>query len=161
MSNVVAVGLGEFAVSDNRRDVIKTYGLGSCIAVIVYNRRRRYAGLLHVVYPDSAGNETRANNQPAYYVNTGVPLFLKKMGLPGNGNKRDVLVRLAGGANVMDTQGRFNIGKRNTLAVKRELWKVGLGVYSEDIGGTISRTTWIDVSTGEMTISSGSATWTL
>ncbi len=30
-----AVGIGEYVVSQDAKDEIKTYGLGSCIAVIV------------------------------------------------------------------------------------------------------------------------------
>lgn len=161
MKNIVSVGLGELAVSDRPGDEIKTYGLGSCIAVVIYDRKRRIGGLLHVVYPESSVNEKRAIEQPGYFADTGVPLILRKMGLPGNANKRDILIRLTGGANMMDAEGRFNIGKRNLLAVKRELWKAGLGVYAEDAGGTISRTTWIDVGSGEMAIANGSNKWTL
>lgn len=161
MNNVISVGIGELAVSNRPNDTIKTYGLGSCIAVVIYDRRLRVGGLLHVVYPESSSNGERAVNQPAYFVDTGVPLLLKKMGLPGARNKREILIRLAGGASMMDPNGRFNIGKRNALAVKRELWKAGLGVYAEDIGGTISRTTWIDIAGGEMTIVNGTNTWTL
>jgi chemotaxis protein CheD len=161
MSSIVPVGLGELAVSDRQADVIKTYGLGSCIAVVIYDRTRSLGGLLHVVYPESSVNPRRANDQPAYFADTGVPLLLTKMGLPGTANRRDILVRLTGGANMMDAEGRFNIGKRNLLAVKRELWKAGLGVYAEDSGGTMSRTAWIDIESGEMTVANGSRTWNL
>ena len=161
MNDIVSIGIGEFAISNKQDDTLKTYGLGSCIAVVIYDRRRRLGGLLHVAYPESSVNERRAVEQPAYFADTGVPLFLKKMGLLGNVDKRDILVRLTGGANMMDAEGRFNIGKRNLLSVERELWKAGLGVYAEDAGGTISRTAWMDMETGRMTVANGSKEWTL
>ena len=37
-----------------------------------------------------------------------------------------MMVRLAGGAQVMDQQGVFNIGKRNYLAARKILWKAGV-----------------------------------
>ena len=76
-------------------------------------------------------------------------------------NRRDLMFRLAGGANVMDEGGRFNIGKRNALAVKRELWRLGYGVKSEDVGGNISRTISLSVASGTVIVSSAGNQWEL
>jgi chemotaxis protein CheD len=62
---------------------------------------------------------------------------------------------------MMDENERFNIGKRNVLAIKRLLWQAGLGVLKEDIGGMISRTVSLSVSTGELTVSNGTKKWNL
>lgn len=161
MSGTVSVGLGELAVSSDEGDTLKTYGLGSCIAVIVYDRRRHRGALLHVVYPESSSNPQRAERQPAYFADTGVPLLLREFAHGGPVDRRDLVIKLAGGANMMDTEGRFNIGKRNALAVKKALWALGLGVQAEDVGGTIGRTVWIDVATGVTTVANGSRRWAL
>ena len=161
MSGPVSVGLGELAVSSDPGDTLKTYGLGSCIAVVVYDRRRRCGGLLHVVYPESSSNAQRVERQPAYFADTGVPLLLRYFAQSGAIDRRDLVIKLVGGANMMDTEGRFNIGKRNALAVKKALWGLGLGVHSEDVGGTIGRTVWIEVATGATTLANGSRQWQL
>ena len=57
-----AVGIGEYVVSQDAKDEIKTYGLGSCIALIVYDWRRQMGGLLHVAYPESSVNPEQGHN---------------------------------------------------------------------------------------------------
>ncbi len=61
----------------------------------------------------------------------------------------------------MDEAGHFNIGKRNALAVKRELWRLGYGVKNEDIGGSISRTISLSVASGAVIVSNGGNQWEL
>ena len=71
-------------------------------------------------------------------------------------------MKIAGGANVMDAENVFNIGKRNLLSVRKHLWKNRLSPGSEDVGGEISRTMSIDVDTGKVTLYSPSkGEWTL
>ena len=54
----------------------------------------------------------------------------------------------------MDPNNTFSIGKRNILAIKKILWKFGMGAVAEDVGGGISRTVSVDVDGGRVTISS-------
>lgn len=48
----------------------------------------------------------------------------------------------------MDENGVFNIGKRNHLALRKILWKAGVIVHAEDVGGSTSRTVRLEVATG-------------
>ena len=161
LNGVRSVGIGEYVVSQDVNDEIKTYGLGSCIAVMVYDWRRQKGALLHVAYPESSVNPERAKTQPGYFADTGVELLMKVFTRNHSPNRRDLIFRLAGGANVMDEEGRFNIGKRNTLAVKRELWRLGCGVKSEDVGGNISRTISLSVASGTVIVSNAGDKWEL
>ena len=77
VNGVRSVGIGEYVVSQDAKDEIKTYGLGSCVAVIVYDWRRQKGGLLHVAYPESSVNLERAKTQPGYFADTGVELLMK------------------------------------------------------------------------------------
>lgn len=161
MNRVRAVGIGEWVVSDDMNDKIKTYGLGSCIAVLVYNWRQRVGGLLHVAYPESSVNPERAKTQPGYFADTGVELLIKEFIRHHSPKRSDLIIRLTGGANIMDEAGHFNIGKRNALTVKRELWRLGYGVKSEDVGGSICRTVSLSVASGTVMISNGGNQWEL
>jgi chemotaxis protein CheD len=49
---------------------------------------------------------------------------------------------------VMDREGVFNIGKRNYLALRKILWKAGVLVQAEDVGGNDSRTVRLEVGSG-------------
>ena len=161
MNGVRSVGIGEFIVSQDVKDELKTYGLGSCVAVIVYDWRRQMGGLLHVAYPESSVNPERAKKQPGYLADTGVELLMKEFTRHHSPARRDIILRLAGGANVMDEAAHFNIGKRNALAVKRELWRLGYGVKNEDLGGSLGRTVSLSVDSGTVIVSNGGEKWEL
>ena len=156
----IHVGIGEYHVSSKADDVIKTFALGSCVAVIVYDRVQKRAGLIHFALPDSSINLIKAQEKPGYFVDTGMPKFLQSMRVNGS-NRRDVSIKLAGGSMIMDTEKRFDIGKRNVLAIKKYLWRYQLGTIAEDIGGDISRTVSLSVASGEVVISSSGQTWGL
>lgn len=159
MANI-NVGIGEWAVSTEASDTLKTYALGSCVAVLIYDSKTRVAGMIHVALPESGVDQERARVQPGYFADTGLPLMIEEMKKLG-ATRAHIWVKLAGGSSVMDSVGLFDIGKRNILAVKKQLWRSTLGPIAEDVGGTISRTVSLSVATGETTLSSGNRSWTI
>jgi len=152
--STVLVGIGEYAVSNRPGDVVKTMALGSCVAILVYSPKYLVAGMAHVALPDSSIGSDRARNLPAYFADTAVPALFNKFKEFGISKNSDILIKLAGGASIMDPNGTFNIGKRNVLAVRKILWKYRLGARKEDVGKDYSRTVSIAVDTGGVTISS-------
>ncbi len=50
----------------------------------------------------------------------------------------------------------FDIGKRNHLALRKILWKNGMFIDSEDVGGSSPRNMFMNIATGAVTIRSGS-----
>ena len=59
---------------------------------------------------------------------------------------------------MLDSHGIFQIGKRNYLAARSILWKAGLLIGAEAVGGEVSRTTRLEVSSGRMWIREGAGT---
>ncbi len=154
MATLVA-GIGDLVASKSQSDELKTFALGSCVAVIVRDPTSFITGLLHIALPDNAVNLDKAALTPAYFANTGIPLLFNKMkelGLNRMGNH--LMIKLAGGANISDENNVFNIGKRNILAVKKILWQMGMGPVAEDLGGNISRTVTVNVNTGKIVVTS-------
>jgi chemotaxis protein CheD len=153
----INVGIGEYAVSKNPEEKIKTFGLGSCVAIIVLDPKARSVGLMHIALPDSSINPEKAEKLPGYFADTGIPFLLSEMAkLGSNANGQGLIFKLVGGAQVMDPNQRFNIGKRNVITIKKILWKHNLAVVAEEVGGNISRTVDVDAGTGRVTISQGS-----
>jgi chemotaxis protein CheD len=152
------VGIGEWKVSSDPEAVIKTFALGSCVAVIIYDSKRKIGGLIHVALPDSSIDAARGRSQPGYFADVGLPLMIEEMKKLGV-DRAHVWVKLAGGAAMLDPAGLFDIGKRNILAVKRVLWRSSLGPLAEHTGGEISRTVSLSVADGATVVSSGSQKW--
>ena len=151
----IYVGVGEIATSRNPENVLVT-SLGSCVAVIMLAPGVRAAGMAHIALPSSSVNVEQSRSKPGYYADTGIPRLLAEMDkLYGGKSKRGrLLVKLSGGANIMDPNSTFDIGKRNVLAIKKILWENRLGVLVEDIGENISRNVRVSVDTGKVVVKS-------
>ncbi|HXJ42968.1 MAG TPA: chemotaxis protein CheD, partial [Bryobacteraceae bacterium] len=108
----LVVGVADCCVTSDISASIVTYALGSCIAVTIHDPVARVGGMLHLMLPESSLDATKAGRNPYMFADTGIPLLFKKAYGAGAEKKR-LVVRLAGGAQVMDDAGVFNIGKRN------------------------------------------------
>ena len=149
----VPIGIGELKISNVAGDVLRSYGLCSCIGLVVLAPRQRTVGMLHVALPESKINLQLAKDQPGMFADTGIPFLLQEMERFGC-SISDMVIKIAGGASVMDPGATFEIGKRNILAVKKTLWRYRLGPVAEDVGDVISRTMSVSVDTGIVTVSS-------
>ncbi len=158
--NVIYVGVGEYAASKTPGQIVKTLALGSCVAVVILDVKNKSVGLLHVALPESSINKKRAEEKPGMFADTGIPKLLEEMKKIGYDEKSRLIVKLAGGASIMDTNNTFRIGKRNVLAIRKTLWRFRLGSIAEDVGGNISRSVSIEMNTGKVIISSpGRGEW--
>ncbi len=162
MSQLI-LGVGDLGASKTSGGSVKTFALGSCVSVLLLDPKVRAVGMVHVALPESKINQTKAQSKPGYFADTGIPTLLQEMAKLGcNPRGQGMIVKLCGGANVMDPNDTFNIGKRNALAVKKVLWKYGMGAVSEDLGGNFSRTVTVFVDTGDVLLSSpGRPDWKL
>lgn len=155
----VVVGIGELAVSSDVDAAVITHALGSCVAVCIWDPAAMVAGLLHVLLPDSRINPERARAQPAAFADTGIPLLFHTAYAQGLDKKR-CRVRLVGGASVNGMPpSEAAVGKRNVLAARSLLWKNGVLIDREIVGGNEARTVTLQVADGKMRIGSGRS-WT-
>ena len=145
--STLVVGLGDIKVSKNPNDIIKAYALGSCIGIVAIATRMRVMGLAHVVLPNSKTDPDKARLKPGYFANTAVPALLKEFERRGLRSPRELMIKLVGGASIMDQNRTFDIGKRNLLAVRKELWKNKLVPVAENVGLDFSRTVVATVDT--------------
>ena len=152
MPNRIVVGIGEFAVSKDPEAVVITHALGSCVAVCLWDEAAGVAGLIHVLLPDSRINPERAQTQPAAFADTGIPLFFREAYRHG-AQKQRCRVRLVGGADVANMGGGQAVGRRNVQAARALLWRNGVLLTGESVGGTAPRTVLIAVGTGQTQVS--------
>jgi len=162
MSQII-LGVGDYGASNSPGEDVKTFALGSCVSVVLLDPKTRTVGMVHVALPESSINQAKSREKPGYFADTGIPALLAAMVKFGcNPKGKGMVVKLCGGANVMDTNDTFQIGKRNALSIKKILWKYGMGAVSEDLGGNFSRTVTVSVDTGEIILSSpGRPNWKL
>lgn len=150
----LVVGIGECTVTDRPDDVLVTHALGSCIAVCIHDPATHVAGLLHFLLPDSRINMVRAREQPAAFADTGIPALFQMAGELGLQKSRTI-VRLAGGAEIGGTGAAFDIGRRNLVAARSLLWRWGVLIKAEAVGGRAVRTVTLSVKDGRMQVATG------
>jgi chemotaxis protein CheD len=146
---MLTVGIADCQVSRDPASVIITHALGSCIAVSIYDPMTRVGGLLHFMLPESSLDREKAQKRPFMFADTGIPALFHAAYAAGAEKKR-LIVRVIGGAQVLDSQGVFNIGKRNYLACKKILWSAGVLIDAEEVGGSASRTVRLDLANGKV-----------
>jgi len=150
-SQKVIVGVADLAVSNNQNVILTTYSLGSCLGVAIYDPLTRVGGLLHAMLPDSAIDPAKAADQPAMFLDTGIPaLFRAAYEL--RADKHRVLIYLVGGAQIMDNSGFFNIGKRNLQSAAELFQKHGLRIHAEQSGGLVNRTVYLNLATCDVSL---------
>ena len=150
----ILVGIGGIGTSRNPGDTLVTMALGSCVAIVAHDPSTGVTGMAHVALPGNPRDKKRSQPR-GYYADSAVPELIRKLEVAG-GPRRGIglRIKIVGGATILDAMGSFNIGKRNVLAIKRALWRFGLGPLAEDVGGNFSRTVRIGVGETSMRVSS-------
>lgn len=131
-----------------------TVGLGSCVAIALWDAEARVGGLAHAMLPDPANGRRRTPE--GRFATTAVPVLLRLMREAGALESR-IRARLAGGASMFDTlldQRGVRLGVRNVNAARHALLASGVIVEGEDVGGTHGRSVFLNTGDGRLVITS-------
>ncbi|NWH04295.1 chemotaxis protein CheD [Desulfobacter latus] len=145
------VGVADMIVSNNVQESIVTYSLGSCIGLVIYDPAVQVGGLLHYMLPDSKIDRDKAVIRPFMFADTGIPRLFKSAYKLG-AKKQRIKIFVAGGAEILDQKGFFNIGKRNYMALRKIFMKNKVLIDKEQVGGNVNRTVRLDIGTGDIFI---------
>ncbi|WP_020590099.1 chemotaxis protein CheD [Desulfobacter curvatus] len=143
------VGVADMKVSNNPADDVITYSLGSCIGLVIYDPVARVGGILHYMLPESVIDKEKAARKPFMFADTGIPRLFKTAYAMG-AKKPRIKIFVAGGAEILDQNGFFNIGKRNYLALKKMFFKNKVMIDKQEVGGNINRTVRIEIASGDI-----------
>jgi len=149
----VIVHVSDARISGNPHEIIATYSLGSCLGICLYDPAAHIGGMLHCQLPDSGMEPEKARDKPQMFVDTGMKWLMDGLIAAGAITAR-LQVKVAGGAAMDMGPKGFDIGKRNYLAVRKVLWKNGMFVNGQDVGGSSPRNMYLNIETGEVTVRS-------
>lgn len=145
----IIVRIADMKISDNPGATLITYSLGVCIGITLYDPVMKVGGLLHYMLPDSQIDPQKAQKNPWMFADTGIPLFFNEAVRLG-AEKRRMEVKVAGGSQILDESGFFNIGERNYLALRKIFLMNNVLIRAEDVGGNVNRTLSIELSSGKV-----------
>jgi len=150
MSSVV-VGIADLKFAEPPHKLV-SYGLGSCVAIVLYSKEDLLGAMAHIMLPLSySGGGQEA---PGKFADTAVTAMVQQMKVRGLGSSRFV-AKLAGGADMF--AGHFKgtgrrIGARNILAARKTLDDFGIRIVAQDVGGTAGRSVEFSLETGLLTV---------
>jgi chemotaxis protein CheD len=145
------IGVADMAISNNAGESLITYSLGSCIAVVIYDPTVKVGGMLHYMLPEASLDPEKAKRIPAMFADSGIPALFKQSYQYG-AKKTNMIVKVVGGAQILDENGVFNIGKRNYLALRKLFFKNNVMIAAEHVGGNVNRTVRLEMATGQVVL---------
>lgn len=139
MCSEIKVGIADFKITESP-NVIQTLGLGSCVAVFVYDKAKKVGGLSHIMLPDSTMFQHRAEIKTSKFADLAIKEMVNEMMTKYGCTK--LVAKIAGGANMFSfnqSSQTKNIGERNVVAVEQELKKLRIPILARNTGGTTGR----------------------
>ena len=76
MNDVIRVGIADMNTC-MAGDTITTIGLGSCVGIVLYERTKNIAGLVHIMLPDST--KIRQNQNKLKFADTGIQALVEEL----------------------------------------------------------------------------------
>lgn len=151
---VKIIGIGEYAVSSDEEDEIKTFALGSCVALVIYCPNRKILGMAHIALPDSTIIKEEINKfKYGYFADIAVPMLFNKVCGGFLNYKKEYNVSIFGGAFSKNEKDIFNVGQKNIEKIKNILTQNNVSFDFSNTGGYYSRTIKVDVKTGTPVLS--------
>jgi chemotaxis protein CheD len=139
------VGMGELHVLHGAGS-LRTL-LGSCVGLTLHDQRNRIGGLAHIVLPLTNGQAS----SPGKYADTAIPELVRLIEEAG-GRLRNLVAKLAGGANMFSNTNLNPVGDQNLATVEFLLKDAGIPVLGRHCGGKQGRRMAFCVETGKVTV---------
>lgn len=148
---IIEIGMGEMKTGESPAKLI-TRGLGSCVAITVFDPVKKTGGMAHAMLPDIERVKLKSN--PSRFVNYIVKKMVEELEKQGCLRQR-FIVKLFGGAHMfgfITSESILNVGEKNILMAKTVIDELGLKLSAEETGGTFGRTTELDLETGKVLV---------
>jgi len=163
-TNQTILGIGELAAAKTPGTTLKTFALGSCVAVHLFSPSNDIVGMVHIALPASSIAPDKVQSLPGYFADTAITTLIDTMRSLGYTKPvAHLTAKIAGGATTAaDASNHFKIGERNIAAVKYVLQTLNIPLVAEDVGGSNSRTVFVEVGSPMVHISlADRSAWTI
>ncbi len=153
----ISVPIGHFALMDTTNLIddacpkLVIYGLGSCIALILFDTKAKIYAMSHVLLPSYNNNKDKASLSPNYpqkYANFAVKDLLHEV-ITHGATKKNIAACIVGGAKIFINTYN-NIGEENIKMVKQKLKEHHVPLTREVLGGTTGRNIQLNTRNGSI-----------
>ena len=136
----VVVRMGDVGLARGDRP-LKTVGLGSCLAIVIFAPAQQLAALAHCMLPQ----HDECGGPPGKFADTAVPALLAL--LRSHGGTSPLSAVLVGGASMFPgiVPGIMpDIAAQNVAGAREALQAAGIPVRTEDVGGHTGRSVLVE-----------------
>lgn len=147
MIELIEVNLADYK-TDKAPNVLITHGLGSCIAVALYDNIAKIGGLSHIMLPDSS--RSKSSNEPMKFADKSLPAMVDEL-IKKGAEKRRLVAKVAGGAQMFQLNKLSNsvpISEQNIKSVIQNLKDLEIPLVASELGGNCGRTVELFLNTG-------------
>ena len=127
-------------------------GLGSCVAIVLYDESSKIGGIAHVMLPSPRFSATPERLMK--FASTAVPCLVGELVTAGAQRDR-IAARLVGGASMFEdlrSADQPNIGLQNVSATRSALKEEGIPIIGEEVGGDYGRSVHLDLADGSLRV---------
>lgn len=149
---MIAIGLGEYVITDDESETLITHALGTCVAIIMHCPNSKLTGMAHIVLSKKPQNVHLRGVMDAYYVDDFLPKMLLHFKNQAQCKMKEIHCTLIGGAVAKRKNDFFRIGEENVETAKKILDDYGVCYDDNETHGRVSRTVSIEIETGKVTI---------
>ena len=166
-SLILRVNMGEGLVAVAPHVIVCT-GLGSCVALVLYEKNRKIGGLAHIMLPDSSAyrspsaipkplSQCQILRSVYQCADTAIEALVE--GMLGNGAVSDrITAKMVGGARMFSSYGNGtadkSIGEQNFSAVRRILVMNRIRLIASQVGGHSGRNVAFHLDSGRLIVKS-------
>lgn len=147
MLEQIKVGISDYKISYAPNQLL-TLGLGSCVGVVLYDKKSKIGGLSHIMLPDSQMFSGRSEIKIEKFADLAIPKMA--MELKEKEGVNQLVAKIAGGASMFKLENvkhNQNIGERNILAVEQVLKELKIPIIAKHVGGNMGRSLFVDLET--------------
>lgn len=130
----------------NQQDTIVKTTLGNSVAVVIYDKLNRIGGMTHFIKPATRNRR----NATAQYGNVAVGALCRMIKNLG-AKSENLVAQIIGGATNSRVKDK-GLGRKNVEAAREILFRFGIPVISEDIGGLLGRKVMYHSGTNELVV---------
>jgi len=145
--------------------VFDARGVGSCVVVCLYDKKKRQGGMAHVMLPDSSYDTQERGRESVDSsglriirdASSAISFLVEELGRLGSPVRR-LEAQIAGGAEMFRVwrarAPEERMGVRNTAAVRNALTSYNIPILSEEVGGRVGRSVRFSLDDGIIQVSS-------
>lgn len=155
----IRIGIGEGVVV-KPPCIVMAEGLGSCVALVLYDIQSGIGGMAHIMLPGSSEYRHKKSGggeselfAPYYCADTAISALLEE--LQNNGAQaQNIIAKMAGGARMFPTYNgtETGIGGQNIACIRWFLKKKLIPLVGEDIGGDYGRSVEFHAYNGKLVV---------